>query len=111
VVAVHDTCRLGVAEIAAVRSSIAHARLCFAVNFNRGATRARGAKPTAVSAARRTLRADSWSWEVARTRMILGEADGGRKQVDSGRAGRAARARRARVKAWSVPTIRSTHGA
>lgn len=64
------------------RSLLVLAGLCFGLNFTNRAARAEGVAPGADEIVRRTLRADSWSWEGARTRltMILVEADGRRKQ-------------------------------
>jgi hypothetical protein len=84
---------------------------CFALNFIGCAACAERAKTRDDACARRTLRADSSSRAGTTTPMILGEAGGGRKQVDSGQSAREARAWPALAKPWSVPTIRSTHGA
>jgi len=68
------------------RTLVVLAGLCFALNFTSRAARAEGrteeTQPSADEIARRTLRADSWNWEGARTRlkMILVEADGRRKE-------------------------------
>jgi hypothetical protein len=68
------------------RTLIVLASLCFALNFTGRTAHAEGtqssAEPSADEIARRTLRADSWNWEGARTRlkMILVEADGRRKE-------------------------------
>ena len=58
------------------------ASLCFALSFAARTARADDSGPSADEIARKTLRADAWNWEGARTRlkMILVEADGRRKE-------------------------------
>ena len=85
-VAMHDSCRspAGSRVVAGlvVRTAIALVSLCFALNFTNRAARAAEPAPSADEIAKRALRADSWHWEGARTRlkMILVEADGRRKE-------------------------------